>query len=32
VQRSLGLEPTGRPNLPLLEALGIDPSPMFSAP
>lgn len=32
VQRSLGLEATGRPSLPLLEALEIDPSPMFDVP
>jgi len=32
VQRSLGLEPTGLPTLPLLERLGIDPGPMFAAP
>jgi peptidoglycan hydrolase-like protein with peptidoglycan-binding domain len=30
VERSVGLAPTGRPSLRLLEALGIDPSPMFA--
>lgn len=30
VERSLGLPITGRPSLVLLEALGIDPSPMFA--
>jgi hypothetical protein len=29
LERSLGLPPTGLPSLPLLEALGIDPSPIF---
>ena len=32
LQRSLGQEATGRPTLQLLEALGIDPGPMFEAP
>jgi len=32
VQRSYGLEANGLPTLPLLEVLGIDPSPMFEAP
>lgn len=31
-ERSFGLEPTGEPSLRLLEALGIDPAPMFAAP
>lgn len=29
LERSLGLPSTGRPSLPLLEALGIDPAPLF---
>lgn len=30
MERSLGLEPSGLPTLPLLEALGIDPLPIFA--
>lgn len=30
LERSLGLPQTGRPSLPLLEALGIDPLPIFA--
>ncbi|AKU90383.1 hypothetical protein AKJ08_0770 [Vulgatibacter incomptus] len=29
LERSLGLAPTGQPSLRLLEAVGIDPGPMF---